>query len=494
MKLCKCLILFAACLLVLTFNSPCIGSAEKSGKAKAPILDPEVLRSTEDIAAMKDRHFVRVLVSYSRTNYFLDGHANERGFEFELMKQYEKFFNKGLKRGGFKTFIIFIPVPFNRLIPELLDGHGDIIASGLTVTSDREEKIAFTDPYITDVNEVVVTHKSVEDLKTLEDLSGREVYCLRGSSYEQHLRALNKRFKKEGRKPVEVIEASEYLATEDILEMVNAGIVKITIADSHLATIWKDVLPDIRVHGQIALNIGGRIAWGVRKDNPELLSSLNAFVKQAGKGTLIGNVLFKKYYQNTKWVENPLAEEERKKLDAVIKLFKKYADEYDFEWLAIAAQAYQESKLDQSLRSPAGAIGIMQIKPETASDPRVNIPDIEILENNIHAGVKYLDWLRDTYFSGPEVSEEDQINFSFAAYNAGPRRVARLRKKAERKGLDANKWFQNVEIVARKDIGTETVRYVRNIHKYYIAYKILVEGAQKKKEELEAHKSKRRQR
>lgn len=490
MKLGKCFILFVAGLFATTLIAPCVSSAQTAGKAKAPVLDPEVLQSTKDLTAMKDRHFVRVLVSYNRTNYFLDGNANERGFECELFKQYEKFFNKDSKRGTFKTFIIFIPVPFSRLIPELLDGHGDIIAAGFTVTPERETKIAFTDPYITDVSELVVTHKSVENLKTLEDLSGRKIYVLRGSSYEQHLRALNKSFKKEGRKPVEIVEASEYLVTEDILEMINAGIVKITIVDSHLAKIWKDVLPDIRVHNQMAVNSGGRIAWGVRKDNPELLSSLNAFVKEARKGTFMGNVLFKKYYEGTKWVKNPLVEEERKKLDVVINLFKKYAGEYDFDWLAIAAQAYQESKLDHSVRSPAGAIGIMQIKPETASDPRVGIDDIKILENNIHAGVKYLNWLRDTYFSGPEISEEDQINFSFAAYNAGPARVAGLRKKTEKRGLDGNKWFRNVEIVARKDIGTETVRYVKNIHKYYIAYKILVEGAQKKREELEAQKSK----
>ena len=129
MKLVKCLVLLAAGLLAATLNSPCAFSVENAFKAKAPILDPEVLQSTEDLTTMKDRHFVRVLVSYSRTNYFLDGQANERGFEHELFKQYEKFLNKDLKRGGLMTFIIFIPVPFNRLISELLDGHGDIIAS-----------------------------------------------------------------------------------------------------------------------------------------------------------------------------------------------------------------------------------------------------------------------------------------------------------------------------------------------------------------------------
>jgi membrane-bound lytic murein transglycosylase MltF len=379
-------------------------------------------------------------------------------------------------------------VPFSHLLPDLLAGRGDIIAAGMTVTPERQAQVAFTNAYVPNVSELVVTHKSVHGLQALEDLAGQEVYVLRGSSYAQHLRTLNQRFKTEGRQPVRVVEASENLATEDILELVNAGIVKITVADSHLAAIWKDVLPDIRIHTQIAVNTGGNIAWAVRQDNPALLRSLNAFVKRNRKGTLIGNVLFKRYYQNTRWVQNPLTEEGRQKLDLVFRLFRKYGKEYGFDWLAIVAQAYQESGLDQSMRSKAGAVGIMQIKPETAADPRIGIRHIEKLENNVHAGVKYLDWLRATYFSGSEVSEAARVNFSFAAYNAGPGKIARLRKQARARGLDPNAWFRNVELIARKEVGRETVQYVKNIHKYYIAYKLLTEGLEKKEAEIEAHK------
>jgi len=479
---------------LLALSPFCNGAQEgatatsEARKASAPQLEGEHLVSTEDLPAMKARHFVRVLVSYNRTNYFLDGVANQRGFEYELMKQYEKFLNKGLKRGQFKTFALFIPVPFDRLIPELLAGRGDIAAAHLTVTPRRQERVAFAAPYLKGVSEVLVTHKSVQGLEGLDGLSGRKLYVLRGSSYEQHLRGLNERFKAQGKVPAQVIEASEHLATEDILELVNAGIVNATVADSHLAALWKDVLPDIRVHDDITLNTGGQIAWAVRKDNPELLTSINTFVKQVRKGTLLGNMFFKRYYKRTKWVKNPLAEEERKKLDALIELFQKYGDQYGYEWLAIAAQAYQESRLDHSKRSKAGAIGIMQIKKSTAADPRVGIPDIEVLERNVHAGVKYLDWLRDTYFSDPAISEADQANFAFAAYNAGPGRIARLRKQAKAKGLDPNKWFKNVELMARQDIGTETVRYVKNIHKYYIAYKLLTETWEMKDAVLEAHR------
>ena len=135
----------------------------------------------------------------------------------------------------------------------------------------------------------------------------------------------------------------------------------------------------------------------------------------------------------------------------------------------VAAQGYQESGLDQSARSGAGAIGIMQLLRSTAEDPNVGIPDIELAESNVHAGVKYLDFLRNRYFDEPEIDAFNRALFSFAAYNAGPARVRGLRRKAAEAGLDPNRWFFNVEHVAGKVIGRETVNYVANINKYYIA-------------------------
>jgi soluble lytic murein transglycosylase-like protein len=173
----------------------------------------------------------------------------------------------------------------------------------------------------------------------------------------------------------------------------------------------------------------------------------------------------------------PLADDEIAKFQAVVDTIEAYADRYEFDWLMIAAQGYQESKLDQSTVSPAGPIGVMQILPSTAADPNVAIADIELLDSNVHAGVKYLRFLRDRYFSDPAIAPLDQEPFSFAAYNAGPGNIAKARAKAAAMGFDPNRWFQNVEFAAAKVISQEPVRYVRNIYKYYVAYRMLSEQA-----------------
>jgi membrane-bound lytic murein transglycosylase MltF len=160
--------------------------------------------------------------------------------------------------------------------------------------------------------------------------------------------------------------------------------------------------------------------------------------------------------------------------------FREYGERYDLDWLLLAAQGYQESRLNQDLRSPAGAVGVMQLLPSTAADPNVGIPNIEDLENNIHAGAKYLAFLRDRYFSDEAIDSLNQQLLSLAAYNAGPARVARLRREAADEGLDPNVWFRNVELIAARRIGRETVRYVNNIFKYYVAYSRVEEHQQRR--------------
>ncbi|MBW2491758.1 MAG: transglycosylase SLT domain-containing protein, partial [Deltaproteobacteria bacterium] len=226
--------------------------------------------------------------------------------------------------------------------------------------------------------------------------------------------------------------------------------------------------------------VGGEIAWAFRKNSPKLKAVVNDFVKGHKEGTMLGNVLFKRYLKNTKYVKNSLSEKELKKYQSMLKLFKKYAGEYGFNYLMISAQAYQESGLDHSKRSPSGAVGVMQVLPNTAKDPNINIPDIEKLENNIHAGTKYLRFIIDRYYKDEPMDEVNKMLFAFASYNAGPARVNELRKKAKAMGLDPNVWLYNVEIAAAKSIGRETVQYVSNIYKYFISYQMVLMQAEKK--------------
>jgi membrane-bound lytic murein transglycosylase MltF len=423
----------------------------------------------DDLDGLLERKYIRILTTYNRTNFFL-AHGKLRGFEYALLRQYQKTLNKGVTRRELQIVFEFIPVARDRLIPDLVEGYGDIAAAGLTVTPERQKQVDFTTPYLTGIDEVLVTHKSVPPVQDVAALSGHGVFVRRSSSYYESLLDLNRQLNAQGMRPVRIVPADENLETEDILELVNSGAITRTVCDSHIAAAWAEILTDIRVAGDVTLRRGGDIAWAVRKTSPALKASLDRFAGAHRKGTRLGNIFFKRYYENTTWIKNPLAGVSGKQLAAYGPLFRKYASRYGFDWRLISAMAYQESGFDQKKVSPQGAVGIMQVRPETAADPRVGIPDVTRVEDNIRAGVKYLSFLRDHYFSDPEILPRDRVRFSLAAYNAGPVKMRRARTTAGKMNLDPNRWFRNVEMAMLKIVGQETVRYVSNINKYYVIY------------------------
>jgi membrane-bound lytic murein transglycosylase MltF len=396
------------------------------------------------------------------------------------LKAFEKFVNKKLKTKNLKFHVVFIPVTRDDLIPSLLNGLGDIAVANLTITTERQKQVDFSDPFLTGVKELLVTGPSAPSIKSIDDLSGKDIHVRRSSSYYESLIRLNTSFKKAGKSQMKLVLADETFEDEDLLEMVNAGLVPMMVMDSHKAQFWKQIFDNITVHQDIAVRAGGEIAWAFRKNSPKLKAAVNDFVKGHKKGTMLGNMLFKRYLKNTKYVKNALSEKELKKYESMVNLFKKYAGEYNFNYLMIGAQAYQESGLDHSKRSPAGAVGVMQLLPTTAKDPNINIPDIEKLQNNIHAGTKYLRFIFDRYYKDEPMDEVNKMLFSFASYNAGPAKINELRKTASTMGRDPNVWFNNVEIAAAKSIGRETVQYVSNIYKYYISYQMVFKQAEKK--------------
>jgi membrane-bound lytic murein transglycosylase MltF len=411
-------------------------------------------------------------VVYSLGQYFLDG-ATQRGATYEALAEFEGFLNRRLGRGTLKIHLLIIPVQRDELLPALESGLGDIAAANLTITESRLRQVDFSRPLVTGVSELVVTGPAFRDeLRTLDDLAGRELYLRRSSSYWRSLEKLNGDLGSRGLEPIELVPAEEFLQDEDLLEMVNAGLLQATVVDSHTAGFWTQVFKEIQVHEDLAVRSGGRIGWAFRKESPELAEVVNEFVRTHQQGTLVGNVVLNRYLGNTRWARDSLAGEDRARFDRTVAIFKTYGERYGFDHLMLAALAYQESGLDQSKRSRAGAIGVMQVLPTTAADPRVGIPDITTIENNIHAGTKYLKILRDDYFSDPAIDSFNQILFTVAAYNAGPTRVRRLRQEAAATGLDPNVWFGGVEHVAAKRIGRETVQYVSNIAKYYVAYRL----------------------
>jgi len=469
MKWMKLTLFLAAC-CVFALLDPAVPSAG-AGEEFDPGLEE---KWTGDLDGMIKRRTVRALVTYNKMMFFID-RGRQRGATHDAFVGFEEFLNKKLETGTLKVRVIFIPVTRDRLLPALMEGLGDIAAANLTITPERLKKVDFGDPFLTGVSEIVVTGPDGPKISGLDDLAGKEVHARKSSSYFESLRRLNESFENNGKKPVKLVPADEFLEDSDLLEMVNAALIPAVVVDSHKAEFWGEIFDKITLNPVASVNTAGEIAWAFRKGSPKLKAMINEFVNGHKKGTLAGNIILKRYLKENKWARNATSPEELKKFNRTVGIFRKYADQYGFDYLMTGALAYQESTLDHSKRSKAGAVGIMQVLPSTAADKNVGIPDVENLESNIHAGTKYLRFTRNRYFNDPAIDGLNQTLFTFASYNAGPAKVARLRKEAKEMGLDPNVWFNNVEEVAAKRIGRETVQYVSNIYKYYIAYKLIFE-------------------
>jgi membrane-bound lytic murein transglycosylase MltF len=425
-----------------------------------------------DFDEMVKRRLIRVAVPFNRSFYFVDKGV-QRGLAYEYLVLFEEQLNKKLNTGNLKVFVAPIPMPRDMLFPALQSGKVDLVVAQLTVTPERQKLVDFSEPTRRNVSEVVVTAPGEAPVSAPGDLSGREVFVRKTSSYFESLQALNKTLEGQGKPPVDVQVASESLEDDDLLEMVNAGLIPATVVDDYLADYWKQLFPDMTVHNTVTLRTGGNLAGAIRKNSPKLAAELNAFVAKNGLDSTIGRILNKRYLESTRYVRNAASEAERKKFLGMVELFRKYGDRYKFDYLLMAAQGYQESRLDQGAKSQVGAIGVMQLMPATGKEQ--NVGDITQLEPNIHAGVKYMRFVRNEFFEDQPMDDLNKGLFTFASYNAGPGRVRQLRREAEKRGLNPNVWFGNVERIASERIGRETVTYVSNIYKYYVAYRLISE-------------------
>jgi membrane-bound lytic murein transglycosylase MltF len=427
---------------------------------------------TGDLDEMVARRLIRVGVTYNRTHYFVD-QGRERGLTYESLKRFEQDLNTDLKTGNLKVHVVPLPMSRNQLYPALAGGMVDMVAAMVTVTPERERLVAFSPPTRRNVSQVVVTGPGAPPIATLDDLAGQTVFVRAGSTYEESLTALTNRLTARGRPPVEITPAPDVLEDDDILEMVNAGLAPITVVDDYLAEFWSKVFKDITVHRDLALRSGGELAVAFRQDNPRLREVVGAWAAAHAEGDAFRNVIEKRYLESVRYAKNAAAESERRKFNGVIELFKKYSGQYELDYLLMAAQGYQESTLDQQAKSSVGAIGVMQVMPRTAEE--LNVGDVREVEANIHAGVKYMRFMIDRYYADGGMNELNKALMTFASYNAGPGRIRQLRRETRDRGLDPNVWFGNVERIASERIGRETVTYVSNIYKYYVAYHLLAD-------------------
>jgi membrane-bound lytic murein transglycosylase MltF len=448
---------------------------DKQSQTKQELLEVPVFKPwTGDLDGMVKRRVIRALVAPSRTSYWLTG-ARQTGAEYELLKAFEEEVNKQYQTQGkhIRILVTFIPTTRDQLIQGLLEGRGDIAAGILTVTPERLEQVDFGEPFFRGVKEIAVTGPDSPELASVDDLSGKEVFVRKSSSFWTHLEHLNERFAKEQKPLVTLKAAPEDLQDDDLLEMINAGLIGIVVVDRYQALLWARVFKKIKPHEHVVVNKGGDIAWMIRKDSPKLKAEIARFAKEYGQKSHFGNTLVKKYTGNPRVVKASTSASEIKKYHATVEFFRKYSTKYDMDYLLMMAQGYQESLLDQNAKSDVGAVGVMQLMPATGKE--MNTGDIMQVEPNIHAGIKYVSLMRDEFFANEPMDARNKILFSFAAYNAGPGRVQKLRKETEKRGLNPNVWFNNVEIIAARRIGEETVTYVSNIYKYYVAYTLIEE-------------------
>jgi membrane-bound lytic murein transglycosylase MltF len=433
---------------------------------------------TGDLDEIVKRRVVRLGVTFNRTFYFVDRGA-QRGIAYEYGRLMEARLNKRFKTGTSNRIqVVFLPLPREMLLPALTDGKVDLVAAQIPVTPELEKYVAFSDPTRMNVNQILVTGPGAPVIASIDDLSGHEVFARTLGGYHQSLVALNEKFKAQGKPPIEIREAPRQLEDDDLLEMVNAGLIPAIVVDDYLARFWKKVLPNLIVHDSVALRTGGSLAVAIRKNNPKMLAALNTFMGNYGLGTAFGDRIDRQYLVNTKYAKGATSEQARKKFLSIVDLFRKYGERYNIDYLLVAAQGYQESELNQNARSPVGAIGVMQIMPATGK--LLKVGDIKKLEPNIHAGVKYMRDVRNTYFEKEPMDDLNKALFTFASYNAGPGRIRQLRRIAKERGLDPNVWFGNVEQIASERIGRETVTYVANIFKYYVAYRLVLEEAERR--------------
>ena len=432
---------------------------------------------------IRKRRLLRALVVYSRTLYFVD-RGKQGGATYRMLKAFEDEVNA---RGGKKALgfhVVFVPVSRADLIPALLDGRGDIAAAKLVETPQRAQQVDFSASLIDGVDELVVTGPGGQPISSVDELAGHEIHVRRSSSYWEHLESLNARFTAEGKAPITLVPAPEELEDEDLLEFVNDGLIPITVCDVFHARFWKGFYPALRFDPAVAVSRGGSVAWLMRKDSPQLKGVVDGFVRRHRKGTTFGNVLLQQYQQRPRSVLPVTSGTSLRRFEQMVTIFRKYGQRYNIDPLLAMAQGYQESRLDQKVRSPVGAIGVMQLMPATGAQMKVG--DVENLEPNIHAGVKYLRHVEDTYFGEPGLDSLVKGFFAFASYNAGPNRIQALREETRRRGLDPNRWFGNVEYVVAERVGREPVTYVSNIFKYYVAYQRMALAEQQRAAAREA--------
>ncbi len=417
----------------------------------------------DDLAGIRRRGTLRVLTRNSPASYYV-WRGRLMGFEYELCRRFAKKQRLAIE--------MVVPPPEADLIDWLLEGKGDMVAASLAITQERIERgVAFTRRYHQAVEKIIARHD--DPLRSVEELGGRTVVVNPASSYWKSV----ERVQRSGI-DVTLEPPPEPLGTDEIISRVADGEFDLSVADSHIAALemaWRD---DIVARVDIGAPVDH--GWAVRAASSELLAALDGFIGNEYRG-LFYNVVYDRYFKASEGgAALPAEARAEEQLSPWDDLVRSYASSYGFDWRLVVAQMCQESRFDPQARSTNGALGLMQMLPRTAG--QLGFGDLHDPETGIHAGVKYLAWLRDRFES--DLTVHDRTWFALAAYNAGYGHVEDARRLALELGLDRDRWFSNVEramlLLSRPDYaqgarygycrGREPVAYVRRIRDRFAAY------------------------
>ncbi len=412
---------------------------------------------------LKKKYF-RVLTTRNPYDYHMS-QGNAKGIQYEMIKKFTKHLNKKfVKKGELRIVFEMIPVDFDQLIPMLNEGKGDIIAVGLTKTPARQKLVDFTTPY-RKVDDVIITRKELAK----KSWQGKTFHIQENSSYKIEL--------KKATDLVDIKEVDANFNAADLMEFVSLKKYDYTLVNSFWAKTIGKRFDNLVILKDRPFRKKVEISWALRKNNHQLRKELNLFLPKVRKGSYLGNLLGYKYFYGMGKIQSVGFDIDTSTISKYDATLKKYAQEFGFDWRLLAGLCYQESRFKQDIKNKWGAIGLFQVKQKTANEPYVGIRNIsgkKNFDNNVHAGVKYLAWIKNRYFdSNEEMSEEARLRMMMAAYNAGPRRVLQAINKTKKMGLDPNKWFRNVELAMLKMGYPEPVIYVSEINKHYVSYLLL---------------------
>ena len=282
---------------------------------------------TGDLDGMIKRRIIRVLTTYSKVSYFVD-QGRPRGLVYDAFRLFEDDLNAKLRTKNVRVHVLFVPVAHDDLIPALVDGRGDIVSSGTLLTEWRRAQVDFTNPTRSNVSSLIVTGPGVAPVPAPLDLGGREVYLRLSDVSKQGVDQFQATLKAAGRPPVKILPAPEVLADEDILEMVNAGLVPAALVDDYQAEFWQKVFPNLVLNRGAAVRSNLQTGMLLRKNSPQLLAELNGFLAKYPEGSARRNMLFNEYLKSVKWAKNATADAERAKFDKTVDLFRQYSGRY----------------------------------------------------------------------------------------------------------------------------------------------------------------------